>query len=462
MRRPITWLALMLALSLIMSLAPRGATAGVVQADSGPNVADVRIGTPDVSETFRRDKGAWMVGISDVSVSAIEDGMLTIIVTEAETLAWSLYDGVFGDFYVEVDTAHLDGTLDNEFGVMFRIQDGGDFYLFTISSDGYYRLRKYADGDQEAIIQWTESEFIESGFDSENRIGLLAAGDWIVLLVNDVELERISDDSFTSGQIALAVGSLAEPGPMIGFDNFRLWEASPQGGSGSAPSDNATVSSDSLTVRSGPSTSYPVVAQLRRGERAQMVGRTANSQWVQLQLSGIAQAWVQARHLRPDVGVQSLPVAQTPRPPASPATPTTPAPRATPTLPPAPVAASPEECLAGWLQVADGMVANGYATYGDFLSGNSGQNTEPSITSEGCNALQQQTAQLGNYSCSLDDSTNLARSLSDASTSAYRRCQRLFPDNWDSMCLSQFATDQRLSKQTIAMLTVQTWRDLCR
>lgn len=133
MRKPNIWLVLMLAFSLIMPLAPAGATAGVVQADNGPNVADVRTGTPDVSETFRRDKGAWMVGPSDASVSAIEDGMLTIMVTEAETLAWSLYDGAFGDFYVEVDTAHLDGPLDNEFGVMFRVEDWGDFYIFTIA-----------------------------------------------------------------------------------------------------------------------------------------------------------------------------------------------------------------------------------------------------------------------------------------------------------------------------------------
>ncbi len=461
MQKPMPWLTLLLAVSLIMLAAPASATSGVVNEDSGPNVADVRVGTPDVSETFRRDKGTWTIGASDVSVSAIEDSMLTIIVAEADTLAWSPYDDVFGDFYVEVDTTHLDGPLDNEFGVMFRIQDWDNFYIFAISSDGFYRLRKYVDDEQEFVIQWTESEFIESGYENENRIGLLAVDDWIVLLVNDVEIERISDDSFTSGQIALAVGSLAEPGPMIGFDNFRLWEASPQGGGGSAPSYNATVSSDSLTVRSGPSTSYPVVAQLRRGERAQMIGRTANSQWIQLQFSGIAQAWVPARNLRPDVGVQSLPVAQAPRAPTSPPTPTAPAPRATPTPPPAPVAANPEECLAGWLQTADGMVANGYATYGGFLSGNSGQNIEPSITSEGCNVLQQQTAQLGNYGCSLDDSTDLARSLNDASTSAYRKCQRLFPDNWDSMCLSQFATDQQMSRQHMAMLDLGKWRGQC-
>jgi hypothetical protein len=107
------------------------------------------------------------------------------------------------------------------------------------------------------------------------------------------------------------------------------------------------------------------------------------------------------------------------------------------------------------------MVANGYATYGEFLSGNSGQNMEPSITSEGCQVLQQQTALLGNYSCSLDDSTTLARSLNDASTSAYRRCQQLFADNWDSMCLSQFATDQQMSRQHMAMLDLEKWRDQC-
>lgn len=344
----------------------------------GPDVSDVRIGAPDVTETFRQDNGNWSLGAFSTSTSTIDDGMLTITVDENNTLSWSLYDGTFADFYLEVDTAHLDGPLYNEHGVIFRLQDSENFYVFTISSVGYYHLCKYVDGAWEIIVPWTESDAIETGDGSENRVGLLAVGDWIVLLVNKEELERVRDDSFASGALALTAGSMDQPGPQIGFDNLRLWEATTQ----AMPRPAATPT---------------------RTQR----------------------------------------IAPTPTPRAS--------------APPV----SSEECLTAWVQVANSMVSSGYASYGGNANGGSGPYVAPGITPAACNVLAQQISQLANAGCLLDVAANLASSFSNASNAAYRSCQAMFPQNWDSMCLSKFSYDLRMARQTQAIQAAQTWRDQC-
>lgn len=302
--------------------------AASLQTGGGPDVTDVRAGSPVISETFRRDSGNWLVGPTESGDRAIEDGMLVVDVTDKNVFVWAPYDGSpdeFDDFYLEVDTTHLAGPLDANYGMTFRNEDGSNFYFFEIDSQGSYALSKQVDEAWETIVEWTESADLDQGKGCENRLGVLAVGDWIVLYANDEELTRFQDDSFSGGWFTLAAGAYETAGTEIGFDNVRLWEAKPaqassgiSSGTTSRSAANATVTSDTLNVRSGPSTAYPIVSTLRRGDRVQMTGRTSDSKWVKINLSGKPQAWIAAQYLNPDVRVASLAVAQAPAPPPTP------------------------------------------------------------------------------------------------------------------------------------------------
>ena len=217
------------------------------------------------------------------------------------------------------------------------MQDAQNFYVYSISSDGYYSLGKYVDDEWTALVDWTESDLIDSGRNSENRIGLAAVGNEIVLLVNNVEIDRVQDGSFGAGQIGLLVGATNLGGPTIAFDNLWLWrakatqKATPVARPTATPAatrpstvkvqgGNASVTSESLNVRSGPGTGYPVVAALKRGDRVQIVGRTAASDWVKISLADSPEAWVASRYLEPDGNLQAIAVVSAPAPPP-PATP---------------------------------------------------------------------------------------------------------------------------------------------
>lgn len=80
-----------------------------------------------------------------------------------------------------------------------------------------------------------------------------------------------------------------------------------------AQSITATVTAARLNVRSGPGTGYPVIALVKSGDQLTLVGRSADSAW--LQAAQPVGGWVSARYVRPTAPVSSLPVASAPAKP---------------------------------------------------------------------------------------------------------------------------------------------------
>lgn len=318
-------------IAILVLLLPVGSAAAQ---GAGPDPADWRLGLPALRETFREDSDIWTLDTGRDAARTIADGVLTIRIEEDDLIRWSTLDANYGDFYLEVDTAHVAGPLDNLFGVLFRMEDAENFYLFMISSDGAFSLGKYVDDEWLSLVEWEPTDAIETGAGGENRLGLLAAGNEMALYVNNEELTRVQDDSFAAGGIALTAGTNAQGGVEIAFDNLWLWtKAGAQTGAISRKSikptatatprkpasrSDATVKSATLNVRSGPSTAYAVVATLKQGDGVRIVGRSADSQWVKIELAGQSQAWVSASLLNINIDLAKVAVAAAPAPPPTP------------------------------------------------------------------------------------------------------------------------------------------------
>lgn len=61
-----------------------------------------------------------------------------------------------------------------------------------------------------------------------------------------------------------------------------------------------------LNVRSGPGVGYPVVVVLDAGANVGLLGRNADASWVQIQLAGGVQGWVNARYVAGNVPIGNL------------------------------------------------------------------------------------------------------------------------------------------------------------
>jgi hypothetical protein len=320
---------LLLLCTLLLSATPAAAQA------TDPDVW--REGDPVVTDNFSRNTGQWTLDTGGDAVRSISRSRLVVSVPEEELFRWSTLDlaDPFKDFLVEVDVIHMAGPVDAMAGIIFRYLDVDNFYAFLVSPDGWYALLAYVDGELERPVDWAESDVLDVGEGSRNTLAVLANGREIRLYANDEELDRVQDRSFTEGQIALVAGTNAEGGLDIGFDNFSLWNK-PGASSGTntgrkglrlptpaaperpANAADAVVATDTLNVRSGPGTNYPVVGALKRGDGVRIIGRSADSRWAKLGFTDVTEAWASVQYLTMNINFGGVAVAQAPAPPPTP------------------------------------------------------------------------------------------------------------------------------------------------
>lgn len=193
-------------------------------------------------------------------------GRLWLQPGEARRLVYAAAGPRVSDFDLEVEAMALAGPLDNGFGVLFRMQEprphpllslfglqaagpatGPGYYLFMISSDGYYQLRRSLNGEQQVLSAWIPSPAIRQGLEVSNRLRIIARGAEMVFYVNGEQhgfcipddagqtstwtngrclagqmRSVVHDDSLTTGRLALAAQSFAQGGVMAAFDNLLI------------------------------------------------------------------------------------------------------------------------------------------------------------------------------------------------------------------------------------------------
>ncbi|NNJ12251.1 zinc-ribbon domain-containing protein [Chloroflexales bacterium ZM16-3] len=155
----------------------------------------------------------------DISRSAFEDGAYIIEVKDSDTLAWSITDRSYGDIAIEAESTVAAGTEAVAAGLIFHYQDNQNFYLFSVSSDGYYALELLKGDEWITLIDWTESDAINA---RHNTLRVETKGDRITLKVNGERLEATQDDSLSDGDAGLAVSSFDASQVTIRFDNLLI------------------------------------------------------------------------------------------------------------------------------------------------------------------------------------------------------------------------------------------------
>ena len=169
------------------------------------------------------DSGWDRVHESDGVTDYTGDGAYRIQVNTPNLDVWANPGLKFTDVRVEVDATKVDGPDDNDFGVLCRYKDLGNFYFFIISSDGYYAIGKVYQGDQTLLTgdSMSPSDAILQGA-ATNHLRADCVGSRLTFYVNGVKLAEVQDDAFAEGDVGLMAGTFDQPGTHILFDNFTV------------------------------------------------------------------------------------------------------------------------------------------------------------------------------------------------------------------------------------------------
>jgi len=173
--------------------------------------------------------------------AAVENGMLRL--SGRAGTPFSAAKPVFTDFDASVTVTARENPAHEGYGLVFRVQDPDNLYMFWISSDGYYRVNRLLNGEEKRLSTWIPSTAIEQGFDVENRIRVVGRGDEFQFFINGQQVElcvpdtpdgestysggqcfgdmvtTLQDDTFSTGQLGAVINATAD-NMTIDFDNF--------------------------------------------------------------------------------------------------------------------------------------------------------------------------------------------------------------------------------------------------
>lgn len=193
--------------------------------NEGPDPCDE--GGTLFNDTFSGEEDCgWATYSRNGASSEVADGVLTLTTSQPGQIWWTNPGRMFDDVIISVETDHAGGPQDNAYGVICRYQSSENFYVFLISSDGYYAIGKYQSGSAQVEYlsgegQYVASEAINQGT-ARNTLRASCVGNELTLTVNGELLETVNDATFVSGDIGLSASAF-EPGVLsIHFDNMRV------------------------------------------------------------------------------------------------------------------------------------------------------------------------------------------------------------------------------------------------
>src|SRR5690606_38984541 len=102
--------------------------------------------------------------------------------------------------------------------------DLNNFYFFGLNGTDEFSLWLLDQNEWVTLQPWTPHEAILPGTGATNRLGVLVEGPQITLLVNDVVVLEITDETIPSGAIALSLGTYTDDAAAVAYDNLALWD----------------------------------------------------------------------------------------------------------------------------------------------------------------------------------------------------------------------------------------------
>lgn len=183
----------------VVTLAP-GECARPASAPAGWPVA--------LCEEFLDNRGGWPLGVEMDDYARTERTIAAAtygwdVESYRDVLSWVTYhEQEWSDLYLAVEAMRFAGPPDSTYGLIFRRQESGSYYLFD-AGDGWFQVSLYQDGQWETLIEATPHPAVATN--DWNRLAVLAEGAHLTFYVNDVQVGELTDSRLAGGRIGMAV-----------------------------------------------------------------------------------------------------------------------------------------------------------------------------------------------------------------------------------------------------------------
>ncbi|MEO8970754.1 MAG: hypothetical protein ABI406_04030 [Ktedonobacteraceae bacterium] len=193
-------------------------------------------GPPLFSDSFQNNNKGWDLTGKPGEFSVAVGNASLALEDDNNRLLWELVPGgkTYDNFLLNVGAVLSKGTQDNGYGIYIRgasnqTVDIATYYRFELYGNGSFSIFK---GTLDASGTSQSSSLVSNTFSPAilkqgqvNHISILAARSTMSLIVNGQLLKTFTDNSYTSGSIALFVSNLANApaGAQAKFSNLAIY-----------------------------------------------------------------------------------------------------------------------------------------------------------------------------------------------------------------------------------------------
>ncbi len=185
------------------------------------------LGDPAFYDTFTNGDSWPLYTDKHVSFEVKDSNLVKTAFNPDRYNGWILTWPVISDFYLEMTTKTQQCSGQDQYGTMIRAvktDQGYIGYLYGISCDGHYSLRRWNGQKYVQLVDWTSSEHINAGSNQTNRIGLMANGNQFSMYVNGNLIGEFQDDSHREGRFGIFIGSVNTPDVKFLVDEIAYWD----------------------------------------------------------------------------------------------------------------------------------------------------------------------------------------------------------------------------------------------
>jgi hypothetical protein len=168
----------------------------------------------------------WTTGKMSAGSIAFGKNELSLGISQPEGYLFSLHkDVAVDDFYLELTASPSICRSKDEYGVLFRVTPGLDFFRFGLNCAGEARVDRFLAGSASSPQPPTVYGVIPPGAPSSSRLGIWAYGREIRFYVNGEYLFMIHDQSLPSGGLGVYARAAGPDEMTVNFSDLAVYEA---------------------------------------------------------------------------------------------------------------------------------------------------------------------------------------------------------------------------------------------
>jgi hypothetical protein len=187
--------------------------------------------TPDVlsdlgavllTDDFSANRG-WPLGEAATGATSLQNNRLVVAVRQSRQFRMAVRDEpTLDDFYAEIQMRTELCSSGDEFGILFRMNDLGEHYRYTLSCEGTIRVRRVLVDGSRALVSPEVSPAAFPGAPALNQIAVWALADRFRLFLNGVEILQARDGSLGPGRLGFYVRAGRDGQTTVSFDDLLV------------------------------------------------------------------------------------------------------------------------------------------------------------------------------------------------------------------------------------------------